>query len=59
MLVSSVVSVLWCCVCQLRQSFDVEKELEAAGLLNAKQETHVNACAVRERCCQRNCVRAH
>jgi hypothetical protein len=37
----------------LRQRFDVEKELEAARLLNAQQETHVDRCAICNRRRQR------
>ena len=44
--------IVYCCL-RLRQSFDVEIELEASGLLNAKKEAHVERCAVCQRCRQR------
>lgn len=44
---------------RLRQRFDVEKELEATRLLNAKQEAHIDGRAIRNRRRQRNYSRRH
>ena len=38
---------------RLRQSFDVDIELEASGLLNTKQEAHIERRTIRNRRRQR------
>ena len=44
---------------RLRQSFDVDIKLEASGLLNTKQEAHVDRCSVGNRRREGDCTGRH